>query len=141
VLHDQALIALAPVVFVLTLIVVPRLGDPNFEEVGEPEHRRRGSEPAARMAPDAGAVEVDPRIAARQLRHAGDLIGDGIVAAHRAVVGVLERLRSAGRAHAVDRDDDEAELGERLAVAARRAERTAAGAAGLRARIDVVDDR
>ena len=92
------------------------------------------------MAVDAGRVDVDPRIALRELLHPGDLIGQRVVA-HVAVVGLVERLRSPRRAHAVDLDDDEAELGERLRVAARRREAAAADAAGLRPGIDVVDDR
>ncbi len=86
-------------------------------------------------------VDVDPRILLRELLHPRDLIRNRVVASHRAVVRVLKRLRSPRRPHAVDRDDDEAELGEGLAIAARRGERAAAGAAGLRAGIDVVDDR
>ena len=53
----------------------------------------------------------------------------------------MELLRSPRRPHPVDLDDDEAELGERLRIAARRRERAAADAAGLRPGIDVVDDR
>ena len=44
-------------------------------------------------------------------------------------------------ATSVYRHDDEAQLGERLLVAARRGERRRADAAALRARIGVVDDR
>ena len=114
---------------------------PTLKKSGIAEHRRRRGEAAAGVAPDAGAREVDVGILLRQLLHAGDLIGDRVVAAHRAVVRILERLRAARRAHAVDRDDDEAQFGERLPVAARGGERAAAGAARLRAWIHVVDDR
>src|SRR5215510_4189760 len=93
------------------------------------------------MSRDAGALEIDPRVALREVLHARNLIGDRVIAAHRAVVGVLERFRSAGRAPAIDGDDDEAEFGEGLPIAARRRERSVAGAAGLRPRVDVVDDR
>jgi hypothetical protein len=48
---------------------------------------------------------------------------------------------SARASHAVDLDDDEPELGERLRIAARRLKIPRPDAAGLRARIDVVDDR
>jgi hypothetical protein len=88
------------------------------------------------VSPDAGPLDIDPRIPARQLLHAGDLIGNRVVPAHRAVVRVLERLRPASRAHPVDRDDDEAELHQGLTIAARRREGAAAGAAGLRTGMD-----
>ena len=39
ILHEQALIALAPVVLVVALIVVSRFGDPDLEEIGIAEHR------------------------------------------------------------------------------------------------------
>ena len=121
--------------------MVARLRDAHLEEIGKAEHRGGRGEPAAGVSPDTGPLDVDPRIPARQLLHAGDLIGNRVVAAHRAVVRVLERLRPARRAHPVDRDDDEAELRQGLTIAARRREGAAAGAAGLRTRIDVVDDR
>ena len=79
-------------------------------------------------------------IARGQLLHPGHLIGQRVVA-HVAVIGLVELLRSPRRAHPVDFDDDEAEFGERLRIAARRRERAAADAAGLRAGIDVIDDR
>ena len=71
----------------------------------------------------------------RQVLHARHLVGDRVVATHRAVVGVVERLRAPWRAAAVDRDDDEAEFGQRLPIAARGGEGAAAGAAALRARV------
>ena len=43
---------------------LPDSAMPDLEEVGEAEHRRRRGEPAARVAPDAGAVDVDPRVLA-----------------------------------------------------------------------------
>ena len=143
ILHERALIALAPVVFVLALVVVAGLGDADLEEVvvRRAQQRVRGDEAAARVAPHRGLVDVDPRILLRELLHAGDLIGNRVVTAHRAVVRVGERLRSIRRAGAVDADDDEAEFGERLLVAARRGERARADAARLRPGIRVVDDR
>jgi hypothetical protein len=54
----------------------------------------------------------------RRARASRDLIGDRVVA-HVAVVEVEELLRAQLGAHAVDRDDDEAELGERLVVGVR----------------------
>src|SRR2546421_13088800 len=91
------------------------------------------------MAVDAGAVDVDPRIAARELLRRRDLVGQRVVA-HVGVVRVVKFLGAPWRSHPVDLDNDESELGERLRVAARRRKRTAADAAGLRTRIDMVDD-
>jgi len=138
--HDQALVALAPVVLVQPLVVVPRLGDARLEEVGEAEHRGGRGEAAARVPPDARAPDVEPRVLRRQLLHPRNLVRDRVVAAHRPVVSILERLRAARCAHPVDGDDDEAELGQGLAVAARGGEGAAPGAAGLRTGVDVVDD-
>ena len=53
----------------------------------------------------------------------------------------MKGLRAPRRAHPVDLDHDEAQLGQRLVVAARGAEAAATDAPGLRARVDVVDDR
>ena len=52
----------------------------------------------------------------------------------------METLGAEGCAHAVDADDDESELGERLQVAVRGGEAAGAAGAGLRAGIDMVDD-
>src|SRR5690606_29701919 len=114
---EQAVVALAPVVLVVPVVVVPGLRDADLEEVGVAEHRGRGREPAAGVAPDAGTLDVDERVALGELAHSCDLIGQRVVA-HVAVVRVMERLGASGRAHAVDLDDDEAELGECLIVAA-----------------------
>jgi hypothetical protein len=92
------------------------------------------------VAPDARAIDVDPRVALRELLHAGHLIGQRVVA-HVAVIRGVEALGSPRRAHAVDLDDDEAQLGDRLRIAARGGKLAAADAAGLRARINVIEDR
>ena len=83
---------------------------------------------------------IDPRVSGGELLHAGDLIGQRVVA-HVAVIRLVECLRAPRCAHPVDLDDHEAEFGERLRVAARRRERARADAAGLRTRINVIDDR
>ena len=57
----------------------------------------------------------------REILHRRDLIRHRVVAPHRAVVGVVERLRPAGRAASVDRHDDEARAPR--APACRRAPR------------------
>ena len=83
-----------------------------------------GGVAAAGMAPDADAVEVDERVALGQLLHAGDLVGQRVVA-DVLDVGVVEGLGAIRRAHAVDGDDDEAQFGQRLVVAVRRREAAA----------------
>src|SRR5690606_40175596 len=46
----------------------------DLEEVRVAEHRAGGGVAAARMAPDADAVDVDPRIARGELLHHRDLV-------------------------------------------------------------------
>src|SRR5262245_46780422 len=92
------------------------------------------------MTPDAGAIDVDPGVSLGTLLHAGHLIGQRVVT-HVAVIRGVKLLRSPRCAHAVDLDDDEAELGDRLIVATSCREVAPAYAAGLRSRIDVIDDR
>src|SRR5205814_2577046 len=118
---------------------VPRLRDADLEEVRIVQHRAGRGIAAARMPPDAGAIEIDPRIFRSQVFHAGDLIGQRVVA-NVAEVRVVELLRAPGRAHAVDFDDDEPEIGERLRIAARGEEIAWTDASGLRTWIDVIDD-
>src|SRR3546814_1016426 len=117
--------------------LVAAFGDADLEKSRVAEHRAGGGVAAAGVAPDAGAVEVDPGVAFGQLAHAGDLVGQGVVA-DVAEVRVVEGLRAPRRAHAVDGDDDEAQLGQRLVVAVRGEEAAAAHRAGLRAGIDIV---
>src|SRR3546814_12055643 len=62
-----------------------------------------------------------PGVAFGQLLHPRDLVGQRVVA-DVAEVRVVEGLRAPRRAHAVDRDDDEAQLGQRLVVAVRSEE-------------------
>src|SRR5690606_28567417 len=136
----QSLPLLGPVVLVAAVVVVAALGDADLEEIRVAEHRTGGGVAATGVAPDAGAVEVDPGVAFGQLLHAGDLVGQRVVT-DVADVGVVEGLGAPGRAHAVDGDRDEAQLGQRLVVAVRGEEAAAAHRARLRAGIDVVDDR
>src|SRR3546814_7745113 len=81
----------------------------DLEQVRIAEHRAGGGVAAAGLAPYAGAVEVDPGVAFGQLLHPRDLVGQRVVA-DVAEVRVVEGLRAPRRAHAVDRDDDEAQL-------------------------------
>ena len=53
----------------------------------------------------------------------------------------MEFLRARRIAHAIDLNHDEPQFRQRLRIAARRRKTAAAHAAGLRARINVVDDR
>src|SRR5215471_13245156 len=82
---DESLVAFAPIVLILALIVISRFRDSGFEEIREAEHRRRRREAAAGVTPDAGARQIDERILLRQVLHAGDLVRYRVVAAHRAV--------------------------------------------------------
>ena len=114
------------------------------------------------MPPHRGPVDIDKLILPRQILHARDLIGEGIVSSHPPVVvwpvqqpssaigsaaialvgrrqeegcwrTVVEGLGPTRRASSVDGHNDEAQLRERLAVAVRRGPRARAHAAGLRA--------
>ena len=113
----EALVSFAPIVFVFAIIVISRFGDADLEEVGIAEHGVGGCEPAAGMTVDRRSIGVDPAIAPRQFFHAGDLIGQRVVA-HVRVVRVVKRLRSPRRPHPVDLDDDKPQLSERLCIAA-----------------------
>src|SRR5215472_3622729 len=100
----QTLIALAPVILVFALVVVARLRNAHLEETGEAEHRSSRRESPARVAPDPGALDIDPGKAPRELLHSGNLIGNRVVTPHRSVIRVLKRFGPAGRPHSVDRD-------------------------------------
>ena len=66
--YEEALIPLTPVILVLTLVVIPRLGDARRQEVGE-----SGTWPSSslgtlgRWLRDAGAGEIDVRILLREI--------------------------------------------------------------------------
>src|SRR5438132_9287207 len=92
------------------------------------------------MAIDASALDIDPRVAFGKLLHRGYLIRQSVIA-HVAIISIVKFLGPHRVSHAIDLDDDEAEFGERLRVAARRRERTATDTPALWARIDVIDDR
>ena len=76
----------------------------------------------------------------RQLLHAGHLVRQRVVA-HVAEIRFVKFLGAPRRAHAVDLHHHESQLRQRLAIAARRRKAAAADAAGLRAGINVIDDR
>ena len=78
--NEQALPLLAPIVFVVAIVVISGLRDADFEEVRVPEHGISGGIAAAGMAPDSCPIEIDPRIALRQFLHARDLIWKCVVA-------------------------------------------------------------
>ncbi len=118
---------------------LPGLRERHLEEVGIDEHRRRRHEAAARVAPDADAVDVDVGMAPRQLFDCRLLVGEAVVA-QVAIAVVVVPLRArrvpAAIAHL---DHHEAELRQRDVVVA-RVERLG-HALGLRPGIDVGDDR
>ena len=136
---QQALPFLGPIVFIFAIVVVAGLGDTDLEEIGVVEHGAGSGIAAAGVAVDAGAVDVDPREALRQLAHAGNLIRERVVA-EIAEVGFVEFLTAPRRAHAIDFHHDEAEFGQRLAIGARRGETATPHAPGLRPRVNMVDD-
>ena len=118
---------------------LPDSDQPDLEEVGIHEHRRRRHEAAARVAPDPDFVDVDERVAGGELLDGGLLVREAVVA-QVAVAVVVVPLRPLRMAAAVaDLDDDEPELRERDVVAARI--EVLRHAFGLRTRIDVGDDR
>ena len=69
--------------------MVSRFRDAHLEEVWITEHCIGRGEPAARVAIDPGAVNVDPRIVLSELLHARDLIRQSVVA-HLAVIRIVE---------------------------------------------------
>ena len=137
---QQALPLLGPIIFIDAVVVIAGFGDSHLEDVGVTEHGVGCGVAAAGMAVDAGAVDIDPGVALRELLHARDLVRKGVVA-HVAEVGFVELLGAPRSAHAIDLYHDEAQLGERLAIAARGREVAAADAAGLRTGVDMIDDR
>src|SRR5438067_2022159 len=92
------------------------------------------------MAINAGSINIYPWVFFSQLLHRGYLIRQSVIA-HVAIISIVKFLGPHRVSHAIDLDDDEAEFGERLRVAARRRERTATDTPALWARIDVIDDR
>src|SRR5688500_6574616 len=102
--------------------MIARFGDADLEEVRESEHRVGGNESTARVTPHRGLVDVDPRVAAREIFHPGYLVRDRVVATHGAVIRVVKRLRTTRCTAAIHGYNDEAEFSERLAVTAGRGE-------------------
>jgi len=92
---DQSLIHLAPIVFVFAIVVVARFRNADLEKVRIAKHRVGSCVAAARMAIDAGAVDVDPRISRGELLHAADLIRQRVIT-HVAVVKVVKTLDRSG---------------------------------------------
>ena len=119
VLREQPLIPLAPVVLVVAVVVIARLGDAHLEEVRNLNIALAVAKPPPEWPQMPTLSTSMNAILLRELLDPRDLIGNRVVA-HVPVVRVVERLRAPRRAHAVDRHDDEAELRERLVVAARR---------------------
>src|ERR1700748_2727360 len=97
--------------------MVTALRDPDFDEAGKGKHGRHGSIAAARVAPHTDPIEIDPGVALGKLLDSADLIRDGI---HADVVEVLvmKGLRPLGIPHALNLDNYEAKLGQRIAIRA-----------------------
>ncbi len=75
-----------------------------------------------------------------QFLHARHLVGQRVVG-HVAIPGIVEGLGAPRRTHAVNGHHDEAQFGQRLIVDMGGQKAAAAHRAGLRAGVDVVDDR
>src|SRR6267142_1589314 len=103
---EQSLPFLAPIVFVIAIVVVTGFGDADLEEIRIPEHGIRRSVTTAGVSINSGAVYIDPRVLLRQLFHSGDLVGQRIVA-HVSVIGVMKLLGSPGRSHSINLDHNE----------------------------------
>src|ERR1700735_783950 len=72
--HEQALVAFAPVVFILAIIVVARLGNSHLEKIGITKHGVGSGVAAAGMAVDSSAVDIDPGIFRGGFFHSRDLV-------------------------------------------------------------------
>ena len=128
---------LAPRVVVDVVLVVARLREAGLEEIGIDEHRRRRHEAAARVAPDAHAIDVDERVAPGELLDRGLLVGQPVVAQVAVAVRVVP-LRAVRVAAAIaDFNHDEPELRERDVLALRE---RLGHALGLRSRVNERDD-
>ena len=101
----DAVVLLAPAVVVDVVLVVARLGPCHLEEVRIDEHRRRGHEAAAGVAPDADAIDVDERMPLGELLDRRLLVGQPVVAqvAVAVVVVPLRPLRMAAAVADLDR--------------------------------------
>ena len=135
------MVALGPVVVVDVVVVVAGRGDRGLEElvVGLLQDGRGRHEPAAGVAVDADAVDVDEAVPRGERLDRGLLVDEAVVAEVEVAEGVV-RLRPLRAAAAMaDLDDDEPELRElHVACCTREPVRHALL---LRAGVDVGDDR
>ena len=137
--HQQSLVLLGPVDVVARVVVVAGARHGHLVEVRVLEHGVGGGESAARVAVDAHPLQVHERVAGGQLLDRRHVVGQSVVV-EVAVVDIVKRLRAMRRAHVVQLDHDEAQLGQREVLAA-GLERPRAHAADLRTGVDVVDHR
>src|SRR5262245_35444244 len=112
----------------------------DFKEVWITKHGIGCSVATARMAPDTGAVDIDPGESAGEFLHAGDLIWKSVVA-HVSEIRVMKFLRTPRSSHPIDLHDDESQFGQCLRVRTRSGKIAAADASGLRAGINTIHDR
>src|ERR1700683_581872 len=77
--YQQTLVAFAPVIFVLAIVVVAGFGDSHLDEIGVAKHGGGRGIAATGMAVDAGAIDVNPGIFLGEFFHPSDLIGEGVV--------------------------------------------------------------
>ena len=71
--------------------MIARFGNADLKEIGVAKHRRCGSKTAARVAPDADAVEVDVVIFGGELFYARDLVFESVIG-HVAVARIVKGL-------------------------------------------------
>jgi len=93
--------------------VAAAVGDGGLVEVAVEEEPPQGVLAAGRAAVEADAVEVEGRVGRGGGAEPGDAVGEAGVG-QVAPSDVVEGLRPPVGAHAVDLDDDEAELGQGL---------------------------
>src|SRR5690606_28702463 len=86
---EQPLVALAPVILIVAVVVIACLRNSNLEEVRVAEQRCGRGKASARVTPDTNAIYVNERISRGKFLHARNLIGESVVS-HVAVVGIVE---------------------------------------------------
>src|SRR6267142_4049489 len=108
---EQSLPFLAPIIFIIAVVVVSGFGDAHLEEIRIPEHRIGSRVAAAGVSINSGAVYIDPRVLLGELFHSGYLVRQRVVA-HVSEVGVMKLLGAPRRTHSIDLDDNETQLCE-----------------------------
>ena len=90
---EQSLPFFSPVVFILTVVVIPSLGDAHLKEIRIAEQGVRSGIAASGMSVDSGVVNVDPGVTLGELLHPGHLIRQRVVT-HIPITHVMKFLGS-----------------------------------------------